>query len=202
MILGGIMTKAPESLSRRAFIQASGLASGAAMLGIGGTALLTITETARAARDAGTAFKVLGAAEARDLAAIAARVIPTTDTPGANEAGVIHFFDRAFDAEMSPALGPVRGFIDILNTAAGGGRRFADLDEAAQDTLLEQHEDDDRFEICRIGTLFGFFGMSTYGGNRDHLSWKLIGFEGHRGAWEAPFGYYDAHYAQEGAHDE
>jgi hypothetical protein len=39
-------------------------------------------------------------------------------------------------------------------------------------------------------TILGFFAMSSYGGNRDHVGWDLIGFEGH-GAWTAPFGYYD-----------
>ena len=40
-------------------------------------------------------------------------------------------------------------------------------------------------------TIYGFFAMSDHGGNADHLSWALIGFEGH-GAWQPPFGYYDA----------
>ena len=41
-------------------------------------------------------------------------------------------------------------------------------------------------------TVFGFFAMSSYGGNKDHIGWDLIGFKGHHGAWEYPFGYYDA----------
>ena len=27
---------------------------------------------------------------------------------------------------------------------------------------------------------------------RNHVGWELIGFEGHNGAWEYPFGHYDA----------
>ena len=26
-------------------------------------------------------------------------------------------------------------------------------------------------------TIFGFFAMSRYGGNRDEIGWKLLGFE-------------------------
>lgn len=196
------MTKPHQGLSRRAFIQASGLASGAALLGISGTALLTITETARAARDSGAPLRVLGAAEALDLAAIAARIIPTTDTPGATEAGVIYFFDRALGAEMAWALESVSAFIDTLNAAGGDDHRFADLDEAAQDALLEAHEDDERFGLLCMLTNFGFFAMEKHGGNKGHVSWDLIGFKGHQGAWAPPFGHYDARAMEESGDDE
>jgi len=56
--------------------------------------------------------------------------------------------------------------------------------------------------VWRNLTMFGFFAMSRHGGNRDHVSWKLIGYEGHHGAWAPPFGYYDAHYDDSGTHDE
>jgi hypothetical protein len=36
----------------------------------------------------------------------------------------------------------------------------------------------------------GFFGNPSYGGNRDLVGWKLIGFED-RFQFEPPFGYYD-----------
>jgi hypothetical protein len=39
-------------------------------------------------------------------------------------------------------------------------------------------------------TLYGFLGNSSYGGNRDNVGWKLIGFED-RMAYQPPFGYYD-----------
>ena len=64
-------------------------------------ALAAITSAACTAEKEATAFLVLGAEEATDFAAIAARIIPTTDTPGAAEAGVIHFFDNAFADAMS-----------------------------------------------------------------------------------------------------
>ena len=38
-------------------------------------------------------FEVFTAAEAADIRAIAARIVPTTDTPGATEAGVVYFID-------------------------------------------------------------------------------------------------------------
>jgi hypothetical protein len=40
--------------------------------------------------------------------------------------------------------------------------------------------------------------MEKHGGNRDHVSWKLIGFGGH-GPAQYPFGYYDAEAGRERA---
>jgi gluconate 2-dehydrogenase gamma chain len=39
--------------------------------------------------------------------------------------------------------------------------------------------------------MYGFLGNPSYGGNRDRIGWKLIGFED-RMAYQPPFGYYDA----------
>ena len=49
----------------------------------------------------------------------------------------------------------------------------------------------DFFELLRTHTLYGFLGNPSYGGNRDRIGWKLIGFENHM-AYQPPFGYYDA----------
>jgi len=196
------MTRHSKSLSRRSFLQSSTAASCAAFLKVGMPSLLAMTQAACSARDEGAAFRVLGADEAADRAAIAARIFPATDTPGANELGVIYFFDRALGAEMQGALAPLRSFIADLNAGAGQSGRFSALSDEAQDALLEAHEQDDRFETCRLATLFGVFGMARHGGNKDHASWRLIGFEGHHGAWESPFGYYDAEYLKEHGHGE
>ena len=48
----------------------------------------------------------------------------------------------------------------------------------------------DFFELLRTHTLYGFVGNPSYGGNRDRVGWKLIGFED-RMAYQPPFGYYD-----------
>jgi hypothetical protein len=88
-------------VSRRNFLQASGSISGATFLRLAAPALAAITSAACTAEKEATAFFVLGAEESTDFAAIAARIIPTTDTPGAAEAGVIHFFDNAFADAMS-----------------------------------------------------------------------------------------------------
>ena len=193
--------KNSKNVSRRQFLRSSGSVSGAAFLRIGAPTLVAVSEAACTARDEQRAFVVLADREAADFAAIAARIIPTTDTPGATEAGVVHFFDNAFGAEMSGLLNSARDglaeFNKALATSHVGVGSFAALDPGAQDAFLLSQESSDFFRLCREMTIVGFFSMSKYGGNKDYVSWRLIGFEGNQGAWEYPFGYYDAKFAKE-----
>ncbi len=184
-----------EDLSRRQFLQSAGAITGAAYVRMLAPGLVAITQAACSARDADAAFTVLGADEARDFAAIAARIIPTTDTPGATEAGVIHFMDQALAAEMGGELEPARSglaeFNRVLNEAHPN-QRFDELDEDAQDSFLESHQSTGFFNLMWTMTIYGFFAMPGHGGNRNKVGWELIGFEGDHGPWQYPFGYYDA----------
>lgn len=183
-------------LSRRRFLQSTGSLTGAAYLKLMTPALIAITESACTARQESAPFRVLGTREANDLAAIAARIIPTTDTPGANEAGVIYFFDRAFAEEMQESLDAARTGLAEFNAALAaahpGTASLSELSETDQDAFLKTRESGDFFDLVWLLTIFGFFSMAKYGGNKDHLAWDLIGFEGNHGAWQYPFGYYDA----------
>ncbi|TXS96545.1 gluconate 2-dehydrogenase subunit 3 family protein [Parahaliea maris] len=190
-----------SEVSRRTFLHSTAVAAALSLLRQGSPALAALASSAQAAMTADTGFTTLSANEAADIDAITARILPTTDTPGAREAGVVHFFDRALAQELSDALPPLRAFIDHLNSGLDG-QRFASLNPLQQDELLILNQQDERFELCRVMTLFGFFAMPSYGGNRDHVGWELIGFKGHQGAWAPPFGYYDAHYPQGSGTDE
>ncbi len=181
-----------NDLSRRGFLQSVGAISGASFLRIGAPALASIAQAACSAKEISAPLALLGKAEAADFAAIAARIIPTTETPGATEAGVIYFFDRAFAEESSGSLEEARDGLAILNGTLRNGTRFADLDATKQDAVLGTIENSAFFNLMRVMTIFGFFAMSSYGGNKDNIAWDLIGFEGHHRAWEYPFGYYDA----------
>ena len=194
-----------KDVSRRRFLQFAGALSGSSYLRLGGTALAAITQAACSAEQDSAALRVLQTDEARDFTAIAARIIPTTDTPGATEAGVIHFFDNAFADAMSDDLDAARaGLAEFNMTLADNGHsgRFDELGDDKQDAFLRSQQNGDFFGLMREMTIFGFFAMSSYGGNKNHLGWDLVGFEGHHGAWTYPFGHYDAEYAKENSHGE
>jgi hypothetical protein len=182
--------KANEALSRRGFLQSAGAATGTLLFRIGPAGIAVLAQAACSAKHGNAGYTALGEQDARDFAAMAARIIPTTDTPGASEAGVIHFFDQAFASDMAEALPWAQGELAGMNADLGG--RFADLEADAQDNALRGIESGAFFELVRVMTLFGFFAMSRYGGNREQVGWSLIGFDGHHGAWNYPFGYYDA----------
>lgn len=179
-----------EALSRRGFLQSAGAATGTFLFRITPAGIAAIAQAACSAKSGNGSYTALGDDDARDFAAMAARIIPTTDTPGATEAGVIHFFDQAFASDMADELPGALGELAGMNASIGG--RFADLAPEAQDNALQSIESSAFFDLVWSTTLFGFFSMSRYGGNRDHIGWKLIGFDGHHGAWSYPFGYYDA----------
>ena len=144
-------------------------------------------------------FTHLAPDEAAELAAVAARILPTTDTPGATEAGVIYFIDRALGAEQRKALPTMRaGITDLRRRAARrkpGTTTFAALPAAHQVAILAEIEQGEFFQGMRCATMVGMFGDPSHGGNRGGVGWKLLGFE-HRASYEAPFGYYDAEAAR------
>src|SRR5438105_9529160 len=92
---------------------------------------------------------------AADLEALAAQIIPSDDTPGAKEAGVIFFIDRAlatFDQDKR-AL-----YRDGL-AAARAAARAAGLSAA-------KIEHTEFFETLRRHTIMGFLASPAWGGNR------------------------------------
>lgn len=186
-----------DSLSdplRRRLLGGTAALAGLSWLNLNGPLLAGTARAAAAAHAAGRDFEHLDAATAADLEAMAARIIPSDDTPGAREAGVIHFMDQAFGGFMAGAAGFVAGGLAEFNITATMGtphNRFAELPESRQDAALHVAEDGQFFGMIQFLTVAGMFAMPSHGGNRDHLGWKLIGFE-HRHAWQPPFGHYDA----------
>lgn len=130
--------------------------------------------------------------------AAAARIFPTTSTPGATEAGAVTYIERAL-SEAYPGLVPLyRQGCRALDRHAKRrfGERFARLRAEQQDAVLSDFEasrapDFPRaslfFETLRRHTMEGVLGEPAYGGNRGLVGWRLVGFPGHQ------FGYEDAY---------
>ena len=73
--------------------------------------------------------------------------------------------------------------------------RFIDdrLSPAQKVEFLHTVEATPFFDQARLLTLCGMFSSPAYGGNRDEVGWKLLGFEDQH-VFEPPFGYYDRDY--------
>ena len=139
-------------------------------------------------------YKVLTAAQANDFGAVADRIIPPDDAPGARAVGVVFFADRmlaGLNADQKPAFDKA---LVAMNAAAAtlvpGSASFVALTATQQDAVLESIETTDGFALMRAITVAGYFSHPSYGGNRGNAGWKAIGFED-RMMWASPFGYYD-----------
>ena len=130
-----------------------------------------------------------------EVEAIAEQIIPTDDTPGAREARVIFFIDRAFATFASderPAF--MKGLSSLQKkTQKRYRKKFSDLDSTQQTELLKTIEKTEFFELARTMTILGMFSNPEYGGNYNQVGWKLLGFED-QFHYKSPFGYYDAEY--------
>ena len=187
-------------LSRRAFLRQTGIAARNSLIVLSLPAIMSSSAAASEAMLENSAFKILGSEEAREFAAIAARIIPTDETPGATEAGVIYFIDNVLGTSRPEALEPMRAGLASLQASVQstyGSASFSALTPEQQDALLVSIEETEFFGTMRYMTIAGMFSLPEYGGNRDYAGWKLIGFE-HQHVWSPPFGFYDADYMARG----
>jgi gluconate 2-dehydrogenase gamma chain len=136
---------------------------------------------------------LLDAADAADVEALTSQILPSDDTPGAREAGVTFFIDRAlgtFFAHWRPGfMAGLRSFQAAV-AAAHAGATFASLPSDKQIEFLYTVDATPFFDQARLLTVCGMFSSPAYGGNRDNIGWKLLGFEDQH-LFEPPFGYYD-----------
>ena len=99
---------------------------------------------------------------------------------------------QGYQGEHAPAA-LYRAAIDALDAHCRDrfdGRVFAELPEDEQDALLKRIEDEELefegvsatafFALVQENTIEGFFCDPIYGGNRDMVGWKLVGFPGVR----------------------
>jgi gluconate 2-dehydrogenase gamma chain len=139
-------------------------------------------------------FEFFDSSTAAEVAAIAARILPSDDGPGATEAGAIYFIDHALTTFEQDKRDAYRtGMADIQKVRSElfpNSTSIAGLPNELQIDLLRAVEHTEFFELLRLHTVLGFLGDPKYGGNRNQAGWKHIGFEDTM-AFQPPFGYYD-----------
>lgn len=142
-------------------------------------------------------FEFFSPEQAAEVEAVAAQIIPSDTTPGAREAHVIYFIDRAlftFDRDKQALY--TKGLAELQARIVERfvtAQKFSDLTPPQQIELLKAIEKTEFFEQIRVHTITGFFANPEYGGNYAQAGWKLIGFEDSF-TYEPPFGYYDQEY--------
>jgi gluconate 2-dehydrogenase gamma chain len=185
------------TLSRRTLLQAlaATMASAAIPFGWADIAEAAQHEMHRPGGDA--KISLLTAAEAADVEAIAAQIIPTDDSPGAREAGVVYFIDRALATFFVQLAADYRTQLESFQTSFRTRHpslsSFAAATSDQQIAFLNEVDETPFFNTTRVLTLLGMFSLPAYGGNRDGAGWKLLGFEDAH-VFRPPFGHYDRDY--------
>ena len=132
---------------------------------------------------------ILNDTQYHTLHAVVDRLIPADDAPGAWEAGVDTFIFRLLKTDCI-ALQPLyRDGLDGLQAEAHArfSQDFIALTPAQQDTLLQAIErgevvtqwtvtPQDALSIWINHTAEGYYADAGNGGNRDNISWEIIGF--------------------------
>lgn len=181
---------APER-SRRSFLKDSAAGLGAAWIAANWPAILAAEERART--ESGFAF--FTPEQAVELDAMTAQIIPTDHTPGAREARVVQFIDRALETfERERQEDYTRGLHDLAmrsQMAFPSARKFSELTYDQQLQVLTAMETTPFFNLVRQHTIIGFFASPVHGGNHDKIGWELIGYDDSL-EYEPPFGFYDA----------
>ena len=130
--------------------------------------------------------------EADALDALVGRIVPgSPEDPGAREAGVVTYIDRALVGPYAQWQGAYREGLRLVNAHAMRrySAKFRELSEEDQDAIvgaLEVNQIDGFggdaaagfFAMVWAHTIEGLFGDPAYGGNRNAVGWRLIGFPG------------------------
>jgi len=193
-----------NAASRRAFLAESAGGISAVWLAANLPAVLAAKEHAKAAVASGKPanFGFFSAEQAAEVEALTAQIIPTDSTPGAREAGSVHFIDRAlttYERERQSAY--TQGLADLqakTRELVPGAAKFSALTSAQQTQVVKAIERTPFFNLVRTHTITGFVANPEYGGNNDEAGWKLIGFED-KFNYSPPFGYYDRDYRAQAA---
>ena len=183
--------------SRRSFLIASVTGMNAAWVAANYPGILAAQKHVRLAVKAGQLPQLafLTEAQAAEIGAMAAQIIPTDESPGAREAHCLYFIDRALST-FAKASQPVyiQGLEDLQSKTQllyPDAAKFSALTSEQQIKVLTAIESTPFFKTVRTLTVIGFFSRPVHGGNYDKIGWKLIGYDDSLNH-QPPFGYYDA----------
>lgn len=119
--------------------------------------------------------------EALTLATLCDQIIPADDWPSASQAGVVTFIDRQL-------TGPYRRHRKayhqgLLQASALSQSQFqCAFVRASQPQQLQianalAHDNRPFFELLRRHTMQGYYGSPRHGGNKDAVSWRMLGLD-------------------------
>jgi len=130
--------------------------------------------------------------DAATIAAFTDRLMPGADgKPGAREAGVLNYIDLALAGAYADLQEFYRRGLAQLDVYCRKtyDKSFPQLEPARQDEVIAALEEgkptgftwpaaQEFFNTIRTHTMEGMFADPIYGGNKDFIGWRLVGFPG------------------------
>jgi gluconate 2-dehydrogenase gamma chain len=126
----------------------------------------------------GPYWRFFTAAEARTVDAIAEQIIPADTDPGASQAGVVNFIDLQLTKRYRKHRDAYRKGIAAVDAVSKRfGKPFAEQTPEQKFEVLTEiaEKDGEFFALIRAHTMQGYYGDPRHGGNRDEVSWKMLG---------------------------
>ncbi len=172
---GGQPMSRSHTLRRRKFLGAAAVAASGSIVSCGG---------------AKGPWRFFTAEEARAVNAICEQIIPADQDPGAAWAGVVTYIDRQLTRHYRKLQPVYRAGLAAIEATATKlhGKGFVALSPAVRLDLLKLVEknkapadlwknlaQNEFFAMLVDHTMQGFYGGPRHGGNRDAVSWKMIG---------------------------
>jgi gluconate 2-dehydrogenase gamma chain len=165
----------PYAVDRRDFLKTGATAAAATVVACGKPA---------------SRWRTLTEEEARTVAAACDQIVPPDQDPGAADAGAVAFVDRQLATRRKKDLPLWRAGLRGLDATArrAHGQAFADLPFEAQTALLREVEKGagaasdwggvdpaEFFAELSSFAMMGFYGDPRHGGNKDRVSWRMLG---------------------------
>lgn len=123
----------------------------------------------------------LSESHARTLAALCDQIIPADEFPSASQVGVVAYIDRQLARHYQRHQAAYREGLDAAEARCR--KRFgvalgdATADQQMQTVRAMESEKHSFFELVRQHTMEGYYGSPRHGGNRDAMSWRMLGLD-------------------------
>ncbi len=182
-----------NDFSRRRFIQVAALVSGSVLL------FPRCTNVSSK-----SAWRFFTEKEASLVDAITEQIIPTDEWPGAKDAGVINYIDKQLLGPYIRHQGKYRSGLAAVQASCNQlyGKKFealswddqtgflkkmeagklADLEtgdkaNSPENKIWKEISDKTFFGLIRDHSMQGFYGSPRHGGNKNYVSYKMIGLD-------------------------
>ena len=124
-------------------------------------------------------WEFLSDAQARTLTAICDQIVPADDFASASQAGVLNYIDRQLMRHYRRHREAYREGLEQAEAMSRKrfGGELAGLSQQQQFEIVNAFSEQNRgfFQLVCDHTMEGYYGSPRHGGNRDAVSWRMLG---------------------------